>query len=141
MADGLEAITHMLVRAQHLLQMPPAPPVRTSGLLGDETATALEHYRLITRLACDALEALRAPEGGAAAGAVAAAQRLLEITRLCVEEHTRICREDEAKRERSRRWSEVHAEFEAALREGRRMRSDWSWERHGDWQGPIELEP
>ena len=141
MDNNLEAITHMLMRAQHLLQMPPAPPMRSSSLLGDETATALEHYRRITRLACDALEALRALDDLASVGAVAAAQRLLEITRLCVEEHARICREDEARRERSRRWSEVHAEFEAALREGRRMRSNWSWERQSDWQGPIDLDP
>lgn len=132
----LDAMRHLLARAQRLATTP-ALPLSRSGLSGDETTTALHNYRAITTMAYEALEALRAPEGQVPEHAVMAAQRLLAITRLCVEEHTRICREDEARRERTRRWSEVHEEFEAAQREGRPMRSTWSWERTGPWQGDL----
>jgi hypothetical protein len=134
--SDLDTVKQLLARAQRLAATP-APPVASSRLPGDETATALHNYRAITTMAYEALEALRAPEGQVPEQAVMAAQRLLAITRLCVEEHTRICREDEARRERTRRWSEVHEEFEAAQREGRPMRSNWSWERLGTWHGDL----
>jgi len=59
------------------------------------------------------------------------------IARLCTDEHSRVCQADEARRERTRCWSEVQDEFEASQREGRPMRSDWSWERHARWEGTI----
>jgi hypothetical protein len=68
---------------------------------------------------------------------VEAVQVFLQIARLCTNEHDRIAQADAARRERSRRWSEVHEEFEASQREGRPMRSNWSWERHGRWEGDI----
>ena len=57
----------------------------------------------------------------------------LQIARLCTTEHDRISEVDESRRERTHRWSEVHEEFEAFQREGRPMRSDWSWECQVTW--------
>jgi hypothetical protein len=131
------SLNALLARVQELSRQSLRP--LGGRLVGDAQETMLDNYRSIARLAAAALEALRGPDGEVSDAAVQAAQYVLQIARLCVEEHTRICREEDARRERARRWAEVHDEFEAAQREGRPMRSNWSWERWGysDWQGEV----
>jgi hypothetical protein len=112
-------------------------PVRSSLLPDDEKDVALANYRAIAGVCGRAIERLRPQDGQASPETVEAVQALLQIARLCTSEHDRICQADEARRERTRRWSEVHEEFDASQREGRPMRSDWSWERHARWEGDI----
>jgi hypothetical protein len=110
---------------------------RSSLLPDDEKDVALANYRTIAGVCGRAIEQLRPQDGQASPETVVAVQALLQIARLCTSEHDRICQADEARRERTRRWSEVHEEFDASQREGRLMRSDWSWERHARWEGDI----
>jgi hypothetical protein len=135
MSDHAE-LTALVHRAQQIAAGATRAPRRT-GLLFDEKDRALEMYRLIAGICGNALERLRAQPQPVAPDTLELAQALLQVARLCTEEHDQICREEEQRRERNRRWSEVHDEFEAAQREGRPMRSDWSWERHARWEGPI----
>jgi hypothetical protein len=132
--SDLADLTALVRRAEELATF----TVPSHSLLpADEKELALANYRTIARICGQAIEQLRPKSGRAAPAAVTAVQALLQIARLCVNEHDRICQADEARRERTRRWSEVHDEFEAAQREGRPMRSDWSWERHARWEGDI----
>jgi hypothetical protein len=101
----------------------------TMALAGDEKEVALANYRTIAGICGRTIERLRPEQGPASPEVLEAVKALLQIARLCTNEHDRIAQADAAQRERSRRWGEVHAEFEAAQREGRPMRSDWSWER------------
>ena len=128
-------LTALVQRAQQLGAQTPVP--RSALMLGDEKDAALANYRTIAGLCAQAIEQLRPPDGQANPELVEAVQVLLHIARLCTTEHDRICQADEARREQTRRWSEVHEEFDASQREGRPMRSDWSWERHIRWEGPI----
>src|SRR5262245_26502484 len=100
--------------------------VRSSLLPTDEKDVALANYRTIAGLCAQAIERLRPQDGQASPETVVAIQVFLQIARLCTNEHDRTCQADAARREQSRRWSEVHDEFMAAQREGRPMRSDWS---------------
>lgn len=127
-------ITNLLHRAQEILTLTSSPG---RSVLEDDKETALKNYRLILGLCVVTLETLQNAETPARTVLIAATQTLLQIARLCTNEHDRICKGDEARRERSRRWSEVHEEFEASQREGRPMRSEWSWERPVRWEGPI----
>lgn len=99
----------------------------------------LAHYRHIAALCSQGLTAIEThcDKAGTEPAAQPGYDTLLAIARFCMQEHTRICRADEARRERTRRWAEVHDEFEAAQREGRPMRSTWSWGRHDHWQGEL----
>ena len=128
-------LTALVRRAQELAAQASAP--RTGLAFVDEKDAALANYRTIAELCAQAIERLRPQDGQASPETVEAVQVFLQIARLCTNEHDRICQADEARRERQRRWSEVHEEFEAAQREGRPMRSDWSWERHARWAGGI----
>jgi len=128
-------LTALVRRAQELAAQVSAP--RTALAFVDEKDAALANYRTIAGLCAQAIEQLRPPDGQASPVVVEAVQVFLHIARLCTSEHDRICQADEARRERQRRFSEVHEEFEASQREGRPMRSDWSWERHARWEGPL----
>ena len=130
----LSALVH---RAQQLASSSAAQTTRHSLLPADEKEVALANYRAIAGLCARAIERLRPQGGPATPETIDAAQTLIQIARLCTNEHDRICQDEAARRERSRRWSEVHDEFEAAQLEGRPMRSDWSWERHARWEGDI----
>jgi hypothetical protein len=119
-----EHLTALVRRAQELAAQASAP--RTTPAFVDEKDAALAHYRTIAGLCAHAIERLRPHEGQGSPETVEAVQVFLQIARLCTNEHDRICQADATRRERQRRWSEVHDEFEAAQREGRPMRSDWS---------------
>jgi hypothetical protein len=128
-------LTALVRRAQELAAQ--ASASRPALTFVDEKDAALAHYRTIAGLCAQAIERLRPQDGEASLELVEAVQVFLQIARLCTNEHDRICQADAARRERQRRWSEVHEEFEASQREGRPMRSDWSWERHTRWEGDI----
>jgi hypothetical protein len=128
-------LTALVRRAQQLATL--TVPSH-SVLASDEKELALANYRTITGLCGQAIERLRPQDGTSASPELVEAVRvLLHIARLVTNEHDRIAQADAARRERSRRWSEVHDEFEAAHREGRPMRSEWSWERHARWEGDL----
>jgi len=103
----------------------------------DEKDAALANDRTIARLCAQAIEHLRPQDGQASPETVQAVQVFHPIARLCTNEHDRRSQADEARRERQRRWSEVYDEFDASQREGRPMRSDWSWEQHVRWKGDL----
>jgi hypothetical protein len=105
------------------------------GLL-DGTDRAMDLYRVIAGICGEALDKLRAA-APVNQEWMEAGQALLRIARICTTEYDTYCQEEAEKREKSRRWSEVHDEFEAAQREGRPMRAEWSWERQARWEGPI----
>jgi hypothetical protein len=128
-------LTALVRRARELAAQTSA--LRTALALGDEKDVALANYRTIAGLCEQALEQLRPQDGDTSPETVEVVRVFLQIARLCTTEHDRISQADEAYRERTRRWSEVHEEFEASQREGRPMRSDWSWERQARWEGPI----
>ena len=128
-------LTALVRRAQELAAQASSP--RMALAFVDEKDAALANYRTIAGLCAQAVERLRPQEGQASSEVVEAVQIFLQIARLCTNEHDRICQADAARRERTRRWCEVHEEFEASQREGRPMRSDWSWERHARWEGGI----
>jgi len=130
-------LTALVRRAQELAAQAPVPLPHTVLALRDDKTVALAHYRTIAGLCVQAIERLRPQDGQASPEVVEAVQVFLQIAWLCTNEHDRIAQEDAARRERQRRWSEVHEEFEAAQREGRPMRSDWSWERHARWEGDL----
>src|SRR5262245_23018767 len=129
-----DPLTALIRRAQALATQAATP--RTATFV-DEKDAALANYRTMAGLCAQAIERLRPQGGPATPETVGAVQVLLQIARLCTKEHDRICQADEARRERQRRWSEVHDEFEAFQREGRPMRSEWSWERQSRWEGPL----
>ena len=128
-------LTALVQRAQQLAAQASAP--RTALSFVDEKDAALANYRTIAGLCAQAIERLRPHDGRTSPELVEAVQVFLQIVRLCTNEHDRICQADAGLRERTRRFSEVHQEFEASQREGRPMRSDWSWERHARWEGDI----
>ena len=128
-------LTALMRQAQQLAAR--AGVVRSSPLPADEKDVTLANYRTIAGLCAQAIERLRPQDGQVSPETVVAVQVFLQIARLCTSEHDRISQADEARREQARRWSEVHDEFLAAQREGRPMRSDWSWERHARWEGDI----
>jgi hypothetical protein len=130
-------LTALVHRAQQLAAQAQAQVARSSLLPVDEKEVALGNYRTIAGLCARTIERLRPQGGPVPPETVEAVQALIQIARLCTNEHDRISQADAARREHARRWSEVHDEFEAAQREGRPMRSDWSWERHARWEGEI----
>jgi len=130
-----EHLTALVRRAQELAAQASAP--RTALAFVDEKDVALANYRTIAGLCAQTIKRLRPHEGQASPETVEAVQIFLQIARLCTNEHDRIAQADAAHRERQRRWSEVHEEFEASQREGRPMRAEWSWERHTRWAGDL----
>jgi hypothetical protein len=135
MTDLHDQLTALVRQAQHLASHPTPP--RSTRFLADEKDVLLGQCRTIAGLCANAIERLRPAEGQASAEVVEAVQGFLAILRLCTQEHDRITQEEAARREEARRWSEVRDEFDAAQREGRPMRSEWSWERQPRWEGPI----
>jgi hypothetical protein len=134
--DPLSELTMLVQRTKQMaLELPQAR--RSSYGLLDGTERAMDIYRVIAGICGEALERLRTTPPPVSPDALDVAQALLRIARLCTTEYDTHCKEEEQRRIRTRRWSEVHDEFEAAQREGRPMRSDWSWERQARWEGPI----
>ena len=123
--DPLSELTMLVQRAKQMaMEMPHS--TRSSSSLFGEKDRAMDLYRVIAGICGEALEKLRTTAPVSQDG-LDAAQALLRIARICTTEYDTICHEEEQRRMRNRRWSEVHDEFEAAQREGRPMRSDWSW--------------
>lgn len=133
--DPLSELTMLVQRAKQMaLEMPRTR--RSSFGMFDAADRAMDLYRVIAGICGKTLERLRTA-APVSQDALDAAQALLKITRICTTEYDTHCQEEAARREHARRLREVHDEFEAAQREGRPMRSDWSWERQARWEGPI----
>ena len=60
---------------------------------------------------------------------MATVECLLEIGRLVAQEHREWAAKEQIEHEENQRWQELRGEYHAARREGRRMKTDWSWER------------
>ena len=134
--DPLSELTMLVHRARQMaLELPQARRSRL-GLL-DATDRAMDLYRVMAGICGEALDKMRTTPPPVSPDASLAAQALLKITRICTTEYDTHCQEEERRRIHTRRWSEVHDEFEAAQREGRAMRAEWSWERQARWEGPI----
>lgn len=127
-------IANLLRRAHEIATLTSSPG---RSILEDDKEAALAQYRAILRVCSAVLARLGASETPASPPLIEATQALVQIARRCTNEHDRITMGDEARRERAKRWSEVHEEFEAAQREGRPMRSEWSWERPLRWEGEV----
>ena len=134
--DPLSELTMLVQRAKQMALEMPLARRNSYGLL-DATERAMDLYRVIAGICGEALDTLRTTPPPVSPDALNVAQALLKITRICTTEYETHCHEEEQRRIRNRRWSEVHDEFEAAQREGRPMRSEWSWERQARWEGPI----
>lgn len=133
--DPMAELTMLVRQAKQMALDLPQVRRSTFGLL-DATDRAMDLYRVIAGICGDALENL-CGSPPVRPDALDAAQALLKITRICTTEYETHCQEEERKRLYNRRWSEVRDEFDAAQREGRPMRSDWSWERQVRWEGPV----
>jgi hypothetical protein len=121
-------LTALVHRAQQLAAQAQAQAARYSLLPVDEKEGALRNYHTIAGLCARIIERLRPQGGPVPPETVEAVQALIMNTTASARP---------VRREHARRWSEVHDEFEAAQREGRPMRSDWSWELHARWEGAI----
>jgi hypothetical protein len=133
--DPMSELTMLVQQAKQMaLDLPQAR--RSSFGLLDATDRAMDLYRVIAGICGEALETLRS-SAPVRQDAFEAAQALLRIARICTTEYETHCQEEERKRIYNRRWSEVRDEFEAAQREGRPMRAEWSWERQARWEGPL----
>jgi hypothetical protein len=130
--DELNALMRRLDELSHLTSA--SVPMR----FADEKDRALDIYRRISGICKQAIDGARLQQTPVSPALVEVAQSLLSIARIVTSEYDRIAREEAESRERSKRWSEVREEFEAAQTEGRRMRRQWSWEQPQRRQVDLE---